>query len=151
VPAWTACWALARRTTISDAVSEAVWLQLKLVRLVVVAVSATLGLRAVPLDWFALAAQHGDPEARKALAELAPPKPRATPAAPRAAIRPAAVRRAAPAASPNVRQAQLILTRLGYFDGPTDGVVTDAYRVALFRYQQDQRDQAAVPRPYAAR
>ncbi|HET6972292.1 MAG TPA: SEL1-like repeat protein, partial [Phenylobacterium sp.] len=99
--------------------------------------------------WFGLAAQHGDPEARKALAELSP-KPRAAlPAARRATVRPAAVRREAPGASPNVMQAQVILTRLGYFEGPADGHVTDAYRVALFRYQQDQRDQVTGPRPYA--
>ncbi|MBW8815476.1 MAG: SEL1-like repeat protein [Caulobacterales bacterium] len=101
--------------------------------------------------WFGLAAQHGDAEARKALAELTPPKreiPRAAAPA-RAALRPSAARRDPPAGSPNVMQAQVILARLGYFEGSADGHVSDAYRVALFRYQQDQRDQMAGPRPYA--
>jgi localization factor PodJL len=103
--------------------------------------------------WFGLAAQHGDAEARKALAELSPPRreaPRAVAAPARPPIRPATARRDEPTASPNVMQAQVILAKLGYFEGPADGHVTDAYRVALFRYQQDQRDQITGPRPYIA-
>ena len=49
-----------------------------------------------------------------------------------------------------MKQAQLILTRLGYYEGPADGRANEAYKVALFRYQQDQRDQTAGPKPYAS-
>lgn len=102
--------------------------------------------------WFSEAARNGDAEARRALAELTPAKPEPPKAAaPKAHphVTPSAYRE--PAASPNVKQAQAILTRLGYFEGPADGRVSDAYRVALFRYQQDQRDQLNGPRPYEAR
>ena len=45
----------------------------------------------------------------------------------------------------------MILTRLGYYEGPADGRSNEAYKVALFRYQKDQRDKAAGPKPYFAR
>ena len=51
------------------------------------------------------------------------------------------------AASPNVKQAQAILARLGYYEGPADGLASEAYKVALFRYQKDQRDEVSGPRP----
>ena len=103
--------------------------------------------------WFKQAADHGDGEARRALADLAPaPAHAARSAAPPhpAARAPSAPRPAAEAAaSPNVKQAQAILARLGYYEGPADGRSNEAYKVALFRYQQDQRDQTAGPKPYA--
>lgn len=109
--------------------------------------------------WFQKATEQGDEQARRALADLGsdPAAKPARPATPRraepvhaAAARPARAAQAEPAASPNVKQAQQILNRLGYYDGPTDGHPSEAYKVALFRYQQDQRDQAAGPKPYAA-
>ncbi|WP_430424126.1 hypothetical protein [Phenylobacterium sp.] len=80
--------------------------------------------------WFRLAAARGDAEARKALDQLKP-----APAAPAAARAPAAAPR--PAASLNVRQTQLVLARQGYYDGPADGLPSDAYRIALAAYQRD--------------
>jgi localization factor PodJL len=80
--------------------------------------------------WFRLAAARGDTEARKALDQLKP-----APAAPAAARAPAAAPR--PAASLNVRQTQLVLARQGYYDGPADGLPSDAYRIALAAYQRD--------------
>jgi peptidoglycan hydrolase-like protein with peptidoglycan-binding domain len=65
-----------------------------------------------------------------------------------APVRPTPTRISAPAASPNVQQAQIVLTRLGYYAGPADGQANEAYKVALFRYQKDQRDQSAGPKPY---
>ena len=87
-------------------------------------------------QWFRRAAAGGDVDARRALAALVPPA-RAAPAR-------------SPLASPNVQQAQAILTRLGYYEGPADGHATEAYKVALFRYQKDQRDQSVGPKPYLA-
>ncbi|TAL35643.1 MAG: hypothetical protein EPN98_06685 [Phenylobacterium sp.] len=80
--------------------------------------------------WFRLAAARGDAEARKALDQLKP-----APAAPAAARAPAPAPR--PAASLNVRQTQLVLARQGYYDGPTDGLPSEAYRIALAAYQRD--------------
>jgi localization factor PodJL len=116
--------------------------------------------------WFTKAAESGDAGARQALADLAPPPAASGPAHARPAHAPPAhsgpaARRPAPAthrpaaaadatASQNVRQAQAILARLGYYDGPPDGQANEAYKVALFRYQKDQREQAAGPRPYLA-
>jgi localization factor PodJL len=122
-------------------------------------------------QWFTRAAARGDVDARRALAALAPPTQTlaakapaaiATPAAPPPAAqarataprtpppRPAPTATAAAGASPNVQQAQVILTRLGYYQGPADGLSNEAYKVALFRYQKDQRDHAPGPRPPGA-
>ena len=97
--------------------------------------------------WFGQAARRGDAEAKQALAELSPrPGARSTP--PR---KPASAPAAASAgASQNVRQTQLILSRLGYYEGPADGLSSPAYRTALAEYQRDLDDQTAGPRPYAA-
>jgi len=76
--------------------------------------------------WFRLAAARGDAEARRALSDLKP-APSAQPTTP-----------ARPAASLNVRQSQVVLARLGYFDGAADGYATEAYRMALAAYQRDQ-------------
>ena len=110
--------------------------------------------------WFRAAAAGGDADARHALAAMAPPA-RVAPArspivhpsarqARAAPSRPSPTRTAAPLASPNVQQAQAILTRLGYYEGPADGQASEAYKVALFRYQKDQRDQSVGPKPYLA-
>jgi peptidoglycan hydrolase-like protein with peptidoglycan-binding domain len=47
-----------------------------------------------------------------------------------------------------VRQTQLTLARLGYYDGPADGRWSEGYRAALARYQHDQE---TGPRPVALR
>lgn len=89
--------------------------------------------------WFERAAAKGDVEARKALADMAGsetrPKPKAPPK-PAAAPAPAAA--LTPAHSMNVRQTQLVLTRLGYYDGPLDGRASVAYDRALAEYRRDQ-------------
>ena len=110
--------------------------------------------------WFRAAAGGGDTDARRALAAMAPPasaaparSPSVHPLPPQARAapsRPSPTRTAAPLASPNVQQAQAILTRLGYYEGPADGHATEAYKVALFRYQKDQREQSVGPKPYLA-
>lgn len=114
--------------------------------------------------WFRKAAEQGDAQARHALADLGPDQAGAAQdIAAKAPAKTAQPHRRAPesapariaqaesaVASPNVRQAQQILSRLGYYDGPVDGHASEAYKVALFRYQQDQRDQAAGPKPYVA-
>lgn len=82
--------------------------------------------------WFRLAAARGDAEARRALNELKPAPASARPAA--APGRPAP----SPAASLNVRQNQIVLARQGYYEGPADGMPSEAYRMALASYQRDQ-------------
>jgi len=81
--------------------------------------------------WFERAAAKGDEQARKALAEMGP-KPQAKPA------KPVAAAALAPAHNMNVRQTQLVLTRLGYYDGPLDGRASVAYDRALAEYRRDQ-------------
>ncbi len=99
--------------------------------------------------WFGQAAERGDAEARSALAELAPrPTARVTPARNPAVA--AAASAPGAAASQNVRQTQLVLARLGYYEGPADGLPSSAYRTALAEYQRDLDDRTAGPRPYAA-
>lgn len=80
--------------------------------------------------WFERAAAKGDEQARKALSEMGP-KPQ---------LKPARVTETAALAphSMNVRQTQLVLTRLGYYDGPLDGRASVAYDRALAEYRRDQ-------------
>ncbi|MBU1376737.1 MAG: SEL1-like repeat protein [Alphaproteobacteria bacterium] len=78
--------------------------------------------------WFERAAAKGDEQARKALAEMGP----------RPAPKPATTAAVAPAHNMNVRQTQLVLTRLGYYDGPLDGRASVAYDRALAEYRRDQ-------------
>jgi localization factor PodJL len=89
--------------------------------------------------WFAQAAAKGDPEARQALAAMSPePKPRVKPTA---AIQPpvgGASRAALVGTSMNVRQTQLTLTRLGYYDGPLDGRASTAYHRAVAAWRRGQ-------------
>jgi localization factor PodJL len=99
-------------------------------------------------QWFARAAARGDAEARRALAALAPARaapvhaPAAAPKAKAAAPpRPIASASATPTlggVSMNVRQTQMVLTRLGYFTGPIDGRDSLAYHRALAEYRRDQ-------------
>ncbi|WP_293676264.1 Localization factor PodJS [uncultured Phenylobacterium sp.] len=102
--------------------------------------------------WFTRAAERGDAGATRALADMATPGAQRPTAQRPTAQRPASSGAAAapPAISENVRHAQGILAKLGYYDGPADGQASEAYKVALFRYQQDQRDQAVGPKPYFA-
>lgn len=99
--------------------------------------------------WFEQAAARGDSEARRALAQMGS-QPEVV--RPKRASAPAVARKSAPVTgtSQNVRQTQLILARLGYYDGPADGVSSASYRAALAEYQSDQTDRSAGPRPYAA-
>lgn len=92
--------------------------------------------------WFGQAAVKGDAEARRALVAMtsaASGSDARVPAAPRKTI----------ATSQNVRQTQLILSRLGYYSGPANGVSNDTYRTALAAYQSDMSEQRSGPRPYA--
>ena len=90
--------------------------------------------------WFERAAGSGDEQARKALADMGPkPQPKPTASAATAAGTPAAAAAAAtPAHSMNVRQTQLVLARLGYYDGPLDGRASLAYDRAVAEYRRDQ-------------
>jgi localization factor PodJL len=80
--------------------------------------------------WFERAAAKGDEQARKALSEMGP-KPQLKPvrSTETAALTPHSM---------NVRQTQLVLTRLGYYDGPLDGRASVAYDRALAEYRRDQ-------------
>jgi localization factor PodJL len=81
--------------------------------------------------WFERAAAKGDEQARQALAEMGPkPQPKAA--------KPVAAATLAPAHNMNVRQTQLVLTRLGYYDGPLDGRASLAYDRAVAEYRRDQ-------------
>lgn len=81
--------------------------------------------------WFAKAAAKGDAQARRALSDMAP---KAAPAP----AKPASSAALAPAHNMNVRQTQLVLTRLGYYDGPLDGRPSVGYDRALAEYRRDQ-------------
>ncbi len=80
--------------------------------------------------WFERAAAKGDAQARKALSEMGP-KTQLKP------VRSSETAALAPH-SLNVRQTQLVLTRLGYYDGPLDGRASVAYDRALSEYRRDQ-------------
>ncbi|WP_397419015.1 hypothetical protein [Phenylobacterium sp.] len=95
--------------------------------------------------WFRLAAARGDAEAKKALATLEPAT--AKPGQPAAATpRPTPAVAREPSPSLNVRQTQIVLLRLGYYDGPVDGRPNDAYRLALNAYQADLTTSPAARR-----
>lgn len=81
--------------------------------------------------WFAKAAAKGDAQARRALSDMAPKAASAPP-------KPANSAAVAPAHSMNVRQTQLVLTRLGYYDGALDGRPSVGYDRALAEYRRDQ-------------
>ena len=100
--------------------------------------------------WFAQAAGRGDAEARRALAGLdrsTSPRPTKASAGQTQPYTPAT----ASGVSQNVRQTQLILARLGYYDGPADGLSNPAYRTALSAYQTDLDGQGAGARPTLAK
>ena len=94
--------------------------------------------------WFGLAAAKGDAEARRALADMTAQAPAAAP------VRKPTPSASTATASQNVRQTQLILARLGYYQGPADGYSNPGYRAALVEYQLGQTAQRAGPRPYLA-
>lgn len=95
--------------------------------------------------WFRLAAARGDAEAKKALATLEPAT--AKPGPPAAATpRATPVVAREPSPSLNVRQTQIVLLRLGYYDGPVDGRPNEAYRLALNAYQADLTTSPAARR-----
>lgn len=81
--------------------------------------------------WFAKAAAKGDDQARRALSDMTP---KAAPPPPKRASSAAL----APAHNMNVRQTQLVLTRLGYYEGPLDGRPSVGYDRALAEYRRDQ-------------
>ena len=94
--------------------------------------------------WFGQAAAKGDAEARLALAAMTTTGVQPGVRAPPTSRKPVAT------TSQNVRQTQLILSRLGYYSGPADGISSDSYRTALMSYQSDMTNQRSEPRPYTA-
>ena len=87
---------------------------------------------------------------RRALASLerpSNPRPAGTPAGQAQSYTPAT----GPGVSQNVRQTQLILARLGYYDGPADGLSNPAYRTALSAYQTALDGQGVGARPTLAK
>lgn len=99
--------------------------------------------------WYLIAARTGDGEARssaqrvasgltpdaRTVAERAAAAFRA--AQPNPSVAPAATA-AVGAASPTVITAQRALSRLGYYQGPTDGSASGALKLAVAAYQRDQ-------------
>jgi localization factor PodJL len=97
--------------------------------------------------WYLIAGRSGDAEAKAgALRVRAGLTPDARAVAERAAVdfqptaaNPATMPAAAPVAgSPDVVTAQRALSQLGYYQGPTDGVASQALHMALAAYQRDQ-------------
>jgi localization factor PodJL len=97
--------------------------------------------------WYLVAARTGDADARKRADQLKGGlTPEARMVAERAAVafqpaQPNASTQVAQAdASPaaNVMLAQKALSRLGYYQGPTDGSATPALKFAVAAYQRDQ-------------
>ena len=97
--------------------------------------------------WYLIAGRSGDAEAKAgAMRVRAGLTPDARAVAERAAVdfqpqaaNPATMPAApAPAASPDLVTAQRALNQLGYYQGPTDGVASQALHMALAAYQRDQ-------------
>jgi localization factor PodJL len=95
--------------------------------------------------WYLIASRSGDAEAKAgALRVRTGLTPDARAVAERAAIdfQPSAANPAtmpaAAAGSPDVATAQRALNQLGYYQGPTDGVASQALHMALAAYQRDQ-------------
>ncbi|MEJ0064721.1 MAG: peptidoglycan-binding protein [Caulobacteraceae bacterium] len=97
--------------------------------------------------WYLIAGRSGDGEAKAgALRVRAGLTPDARAVAERAAVEfqptaanPGTMPAAAPiAGSPDVVTAQRALNQLGYYQGPTDGVASQALHMALAAYQRDQ-------------
>ncbi|CAN5625897.1 SEL1-like repeat protein [soil metagenome] len=103
--------------------------------------------------WYLVAARTGDGEARSSAQRVAAGlSPDARTVAERAAaafrantpnpsVAPATTMAAGPA-SPTVVTAQRALSRLGYYQGPTDGSASGALKLAVAAYQRDQGMQA---------
>ena len=97
--------------------------------------------------WYLIAGRSGDAEAKAgAMRVRAGLTPDARAVAERAAVdfQPQAANPATmpaaptPAASPDLVTAQRALNQLGYYQGPTDGVASQALHMALAAYQRDQ-------------
>ena len=97
--------------------------------------------------WYLIAGRSGDAEAKAgALRVRAGLTPDARAVAERAAVefQPTAANPATmpavstPAGSPDLITAQRALNQLGYYQGPTDGVASQALHLALQAYQRDQ-------------
>jgi len=97
--------------------------------------------------WYLIAGRSGDAEAKAgALRVRAGLTPDARAVAERAAVdfqpqaaNPATMPAATtPAGSPDLVTAQRALNQLGYYQGPTDGVASQALHMALAAYQRDQ-------------
>src|SRR5690606_41735056 len=95
--------------------------------------------------WYLIAGRSGDAEARASALRL---RERISPEARAVAERAAAAFRstggstsgalAQSAASESASTAQRALSRLGYYQGPVDGVTSPALRMAIAAYQRDQ-------------
>jgi localization factor PodJL len=108
------------------------------------------GVSANPAEaykWYLIAGRSGDAEARNgALRVRSGLTPDARAVAERAAAEfrpqtanPATMPAAAPAvSSPDFVTAQRALNQLGYYQGPTDGVASQALHMAIAAYQRDQ-------------
>ena len=96
--------------------------------------------------WYLIAARSGDADAKAgAIRVRAGLTPDARAVAERAAAEfqpqaanPATMPAAPAAASPDLVTAQRALSQLGYYQGPTDGVPSQALHMALSAYQRDQ-------------
>jgi localization factor PodJL len=96
--------------------------------------------------WYLIASKAGDAEARAGalrVRTLLLPDERLVAERAAAEFEPAQPNLAAPpplasATSPDVTTAQRALNQLGYYQGPSDGVISPALRLALSAYQRDQ-------------
>jgi localization factor PodJL len=96
--------------------------------------------------WYLIAGRSGDAEAKAgALRVRVGLTPDARAVAERAAAEfqptaanPATMPAGAPTGSPDLITAQRALNQLGYYQGPTDGVASQALHLALQAYQRDQ-------------
>lgn len=90
------------------------------------------------LKWYAIAARSGDTEAQAATARLKASLPvQAVVAATRSAAAFRALAQPTRDAPTDLSIAQRALSRLGYYQGPSDGAASPALRMALAAYQRD--------------
>ncbi|WP_297516214.1 SEL1-like repeat protein, partial [uncultured Caulobacter sp.] len=97
--------------------------------------------------WYVIAGRAGDATARSRAAALrgqltAEAQQTADRSAlafrPQTQVQTASLSPAAPAANANLGLAQRVLSQLGYYQGPRDGVASPALRMAIAAYQRDQ-------------
>jgi localization factor PodJL len=113
------------------------------------------GVSANPAEaykWYLIAGRNGDAEARagalrvragltpdaRAVAERAAAEFQPTAPSPATASAPTPAPAATTAVSPDIVTAQRAMNQLGYYQGPTDGVTSEALQGALRHYQSDQ-------------